>query len=102
MPVSQPVANAGAEPAFDLRGARADAAQDTCDLFRQMIEGIDTLSADDQQQLIDEMTYTVQYSQDPDLMQAVLDMSQGSMNDNPEQFVRGMRALSQMCNVPYE
>jgi hypothetical protein len=102
MPVSQPLVNGGGEAGFDFRGAQADAAQDTCDMFRQMVEGIDTLSSDQQQQLIVEMTDTVQYSQDPDLMRAVLDMSQGWTNDNPEQFVRGMRALSVICNVPYE
>jgi hypothetical protein len=48
------------------------------------------------------MTDVVQYTGDPALMQAVDDMGQGWLNSNPQQFARGTRALSQICNVPYE
>jgi hypothetical protein len=54
------------------------------------------------QELIYAMTDVVQYTGDPALMQAVDDMGQGWLNSNPQQFARGTRALSQICNVPYE
>ena len=67
-----------------------------------MVEGIDYLSTDEQQQLMSDMADVVQYTGDPDLIQAVADMGQGSLNSNPQQFARGMRAMSQICDVPYE
>ena len=80
----------------------AAARQETCDRFRQMVEGIDTLSSDEQEQLMIEITDTVQSSGDPDLMRAVVDMTRGWLDSNPEQFAKGMRALSKICNVPNE
>jgi Zn-dependent protease with chaperone function len=80
----------------------AGATQETCDLFRQMVEGIETLSSDEQEQLMIKMTDAVQSSGNPDLMRAVVDMGRGWLDSNPEQFAKGMRAVSKICNVPYE
>jgi hypothetical protein len=74
----------------------------TCNLFRQMVEGSDYLSADEQGQLMSEMADVVQDTGDPDLMQAVANMRQGARDGDPQQFAAGMRALSQICGVPYE
>ena len=101
-PVSEPSPFAGGEPAYETPGVEAIAADETCELFRQMVAGLNTLSSDEQQQLISEMIEVVQYSGSPDLMRAVADMGQGWLDGNPQQFARGMRALSTICNVPYE
>lgn len=89
-------------PVTDPSAAAADAAQETCDLFAQMIDGIDTLSTREQQQLVFKMADAVQHSDNPDLMQAVVDFGQGWLNSNQDQFAKGMRVLSAICNVPYE
>jgi hypothetical protein len=39
----------------------------TCNLFRQMAEGLNYLSTDEQQQLISDMAEVVQYTAEPDL-----------------------------------
>jgi hypothetical protein len=67
-----------------------------------MVEGIETLSSDEQEQLMIKMTDAVQSSGNPDLMRAVVDMGRGWLDSNPEQFTKGMRAVSKICNVPYE
>jgi hypothetical protein len=99
----QPASGAVDESALDSASAGGVAAtRQTCDLFRQMIDGMDTLSTREQQQLVDRMADAVQYTGNPDLMRAVLDMGQGWLNSNPQQFATGMRALSKICHVPYE
>lgn len=85
-------------PGSDEEAARYQ----TCNLFRQMVDGIDYLSTDEQQQLMSDMAEVVQYTGDPDLVQAVADMNQGLLDSNPQQFAVGMRAMSQICGVPYE
>ncbi len=85
-------------PASDEEAARYQ----TCNLFRQMVEGLNYLSSDEQRQLMYDMAAVVQYTGDAALMRAVANMSQGALEDNPQQFVTGMRALSQICGVPYE
>jgi hypothetical protein len=90
-------------PASAGEGVGGEAAtQQTCAAFRQMVEGIDTLSSHQQQELIDKMADAVQYTGNPDLMRAVVNMGQGWLNSNPQQFAGGMRALSKICNVPYQ
>jgi hypothetical protein len=101
-PVGQLAPTVGVEPVSGTSTEEEDAKYQTCTLFRQMIEGIDYLSTDEQQQLILEMADVVQYTGDPDLTGAVADMGQGWLNSNPQQFASGMRALSQICGVPYE
>ena len=100
--VSQLAPRVGVEPISVTQSDEEDARYETCNLFRQMIEGIDYLSTDEQQQLIYDMAEVVQYTGDPDLMQAVADMGQGWLDSNPQRFARGTRALSQICDVPYE
>jgi hypothetical protein len=85
-------------PSSDEEAARYQ----TCNLFRQMVEGLNYLSTDEQQQLISDMADVVQYTGDPDLVEAVANMSQGTLDGNPQQFAAGMRAMSQICGVPYE
>jgi hypothetical protein len=101
-PASQPTPMVGVEPESTTSSGEEDASYETCNLFRQMIQGIDYLSTDEQQQLIDQMADAAQNTGDPDLVQAVDDMSQGLLNSNPQQFASGMRAMSQICDVPYE
>jgi hypothetical protein len=67
-----------------------------------MVDGIDYLSPDEQRQLMSDMADVVPDTGDPDLVQAVANMREGSRNSNPQQFAAGMRALSQICGVPYE
>ena len=98
MPASQDAPRAG--DVFQSEPSAAD--EETCDLFRQMVEGVDILSTEEQQQLVIEMATVVQNSENPDLMRAVVDFGQGWLDGNPELFAKGMRALSQICNVPYE
>jgi hypothetical protein len=74
----------------------------TCNLFRQMVEGIDYLSTDEQQQFISDMASVAEDTGDPDLVEAVANMSQGMLDSNPQQFAAGMRAMSQICGVSYE
>jgi hypothetical protein len=101
--VGQPAVSAADQPAADAVPAGATAAtSQTCELFRQMIEGVDTLSTREQQQLVNKMADSVQYTGNPALMQGVVDMGQGWLNSNPQQFALGMRKLSAECNVPYE
>ena len=100
--VSHLAARVGVKPVSATLSDEEDAGYETCNLFRQMVEGIDYLSPDEQQQLIYEMADVVQHTGDPDLMQAVDEMGQGWLNSNPQQFARGMRALSQICDVPYD
>lgn len=83
-------------------GAAAAATRQTCELFRQMIEGVDTRSTREQQQLVDKMADAVQSTGNPELMRGVVDMGQGWLNSDPQQFARGMRKLSAECNVPYK
>lgn len=80
----------------------AEASRQTCDLFRQMIEGIDTLTTRQQQDLVDQMTDVVQTSGDAELMYAVVEFAQGYLESNPQLFAYGMRRLSALCNVPYQ
>jgi hypothetical protein len=101
-PVGQPAPTVGVEPVSGTSSEEEDAKYQTCTLFRQMIEGIDYLSTDEQQQLILEMADVAQYTEDPDLTGAVADMGQGWLDSNPQQFASGMRALSQICGVPSE
>jgi NADPH-dependent curcumin reductase CurA len=101
-PVGQLAPTVGVEPVSGTSSEEEDAKYQTCTLFRQMIEGIDYLSTDEQQQLILEMADVAQYTEDPDLTGAVADMGQGWLDSNPQQFASGMRALSQICGVPYE
>lgn len=82
-------------------GAAAATSQ-TCELFRQMIEGIDTRSTREQQQLVDKMADAVQYTGNPELMRGVVDMGQGWLDSNPQQFAHGMRELSAECDIPYK
>jgi hypothetical protein len=97
MSVPQTASRAGYVP------ESANAADEaTCDAFRQMVEGIDTLSTEEQQQLVIEMVDAVEQSESPDLTQAVIDFGRGWLDGNPEQFPKGMRALSRICSVPYE
>ena len=100
--VNQLAPRVGVEPIFVTPSDEEGARYETCNLFRQMIEGIDYLSTDEQQQLIYDMTDVVQYTGDPALVQAVANMGEGWLNSNPQQFARGTRALSQICDVPYE
>jgi hypothetical protein len=101
-PASQLAPRVVVVPVSATSSGEEDASYDTCNLFRQMIQGIDSLSTDEQQQLISEMADAAQNAGDPDLMQAVDDMDQGLLNSNPQQFASGMRAMSQICDVPYE
>jgi TolA-binding protein len=91
--IAQPIA--AGEP-------EAAAAQQTCDLFRQMIEGIDTLTTGQQQDLVDQMADVVQGSGDAELMYAVVEFAQGYLESNPKLFAYGMRRMSALCNVPYQ
>jgi hypothetical protein len=100
LPMSAPQDAQRAGDVFESDVNAAD--EQTCDLFRQMVEGIDTLSTEEQQQLVIEMATAVQESRNIDLMRAVVDFGQGWLDDDPEQFAKGMRALSQICDVPYE
>src|SRR5688572_15730499 len=54
--VSQLAPRAGVESVAVTPSDEEDARYETCSLFRQMIEGIDYLSTDEQQQLIYAMT----------------------------------------------
>lgn len=101
-PAPRPAPSTANRPATDPSAAAADATQETCDLFAQMIDGIDTLSTHEQQQLVFKMADAVQHSENPDLMRAVVDFGQGWLNSNQDQFAKGMRVLSAICNVPYE
>jgi hypothetical protein len=78
------------------------ASQQTCDLFRQMIEGVNTLSTGELQDLVVRMVDAVEWSQDPDLMIAVVDFGEGYLLSDPTRFAQGMRSLSAICEVPYE
>jgi hypothetical protein len=98
MPVPQTAATAADATEFDAGASD----EQTCAYFRQMVEGIDTLSTQEQQQLVVKMVDSVEQSENPDLMRAVVDFGQGWLDSNPEQFAKGMRALSKICNVPYE
>ena len=103
VPAGRPASGAVDEPVLDAAPAGGVAAtRQTCDLFRQTIDGIDTLSTREQQQLVDKMADAVQYTGNLDLMRAVVDMGQGWLNSNPQQFATGMRALSKICKVSYE
>lgn len=87
----------------DTTPAAAMAAQQqTCDLFRQMVEGVRTLSSRELQALVNEMADAVMGTQNPELMRGVVDMGQGYVASDPQRFARGMRKLSAICNVPYE
>jgi hypothetical protein len=90
------------EPVSATEADDEAARHQTCNLFRQMVEGSDYLSADEQGQLMSEMADVVQDTGDSDLVQAVANMRQGARDSNPQQFAAGMRALSQSCGVPYE
>ncbi len=99
---SWPSSSVSVEPVSATSSDEEAARYQTCNLFRQMVEGIDYLSADEQRQLMSDMADVVPYTGDPDLVQAVANMREGSLNSNPQQFAAGMRALSQICGVPYE
>jgi hypothetical protein len=94
--------NVRVEPVSATASDEEAARYQTCNLFRQMVDGIDYLSTDEQQQLISDMADVVQGTGDPDLVQAVANMSEGMLDGNPQQFAAGMRDLSQICGVPYE
>ena len=92
-----------ASRAADVTEFDASAAdEETCGIFSQMVDGIDTLSTEEQQQLVIEMVDAAEQSENPDLTRAVVDLGQGWLDGNPDQFAKGMRALSKICNVPYE
>ena len=101
-PDSRLASSVRTQPVSAISSDEEAARYQTCNLFRQMVDGIDYLSTDEQQQLMSDMAEVVQYTGDPDLVQAVADMNQGLLVSNPQQFAAGMRALSQFCGVPYE
>ena len=88
--------------AVSAAGPEQAAARETCELFRQMVVGINSLSTREQQDLVNRMTDAVQGSGDAELMYAVFDLGNGYLESNPKQFAYGMRKLSAMCNVPYQ
>jgi hypothetical protein len=101
--VGTPTSATADQPAADATPAGAvGPTRQTCELFRQMIEGVDTLSTHEQQQLIDKMADAVQYTGNPELMRGVVGMGQGWLNKDPQQFALGMRKLSAECHVPYK
>jgi hypothetical protein len=77
-------------------------ARKTCDLFRQMVEGVNTLSTKQQQKLVDQMADAVQYTGNVELMRGVVDLGEGYLQKDPQRFARGMRKLSAECDVPYK
>jgi hypothetical protein len=94
--------NVRVEPVSATASDEEAARYQTCNLFRQMVDGIDYLSTDEQQQLISDMADVVQGTGDLDLQEAVANVSQGLLDSNPQQFALGMRTLSKICGVPYE
>ena len=80
------------EPVSATSSDEEAARYQTCNLFRQMVEGLNYLSTDEQQRLISDMADVVQYTGDPDLVEAVANMSQGTStatrNSSPQACVR--------------
>ena len=74
----------------------------TCEHFRHLVTDFQQLSNDELWAVIHAMADSVEKSENPELMNAVVDLVQGQLDHDPQRFATGMRQLSKLCNVPYQ
>jgi hypothetical protein len=100
--VGRPVGTVDQPATANPAQGNADATRQTCEIFRHMVTGVDTLSTKDLQDLVDQITDVVQYTNNERLLRGVYDLGQGWLDKNPQQFAKGMRTLSAECHIPYQ
>jgi hypothetical protein len=89
---------AGKTPTVPTRNASG---RQTCELFAKLVHGADSLDTAQLRQIVNKMADAAAQSGEPQLLQAVVDLGQGFLGQQPQRFATGIRTLSVLCGVPY-